>query len=221
MTSNGKPQFLRQVFSQQSHVAVAETLDASVRQDKVRTSSVRVGSRQPVRDANPTRTEAMTGNFTRSKNSPTRKKQRVLVGLWVEPVVKAELQRLAEQEGLTISATGAAFLKQALKNNVDMQYSALLTPIIETAIDKRMRSRDSRLAWLLVRVAFDTGQTRSLVTNILGKQQGMTEDILKNILAMSQRTAKGNITRKTPQIAELMEAVEKWLAEDEKKEPRN
>jgi hypothetical protein len=50
----------------------------------------------------------------------------------------------------------------------------------------------------------------------------MTEDMLKNILAMSQRTAKGNITRKTPQIAELMEAVEKWLnAEDEKKKPNN
>jgi hypothetical protein len=190
-------------------------------QDKVRTSSVRPATHQPVRNANLTRTDAMTGKNTRSKNTPTSKKQRVLVGLWVEPVVKAELQRLAEQEGLTISATGAAFLKQALQNNVDMHYSALLTPIIETAIDKRMRSRDSRLAWLLVRVAFDTGQTRSLVTNILGKQQGMTEDILKNILAMSQRTAKGNITRKTPQIAELMEAVEKWLAEDEKKEPRN
>ncbi len=38
---------------------------------------------------------------------------------------------------------------------------------------------------------------------------------------MSQRTAKGNITRKTPQIAELMEAVEKWLAEDEEKKPNN
>jgi hypothetical protein len=77
-----------------------------------------------------------------------------------------------------------------------------------------MQSRDSRLAWLLVRVAFDTGQTRSLVTNILGRQQGMTEDTLKTILAMSQRTAKGNITRRTPQIAELMEAVEQWLAAD-------
>jgi hypothetical protein len=117
--------------------------------------------------------------------------------------------------------TGSAFLEQALKNNVDMQYSALLTPIIEAAIDKRLRARDARLAWLLVRVAFDTGQTRSLVTNILGKQQGMTEDLLKNILAMSQRTAKGNITRKTPQLTELMEAVEKWLAEDEKTEQAN
>jgi hypothetical protein len=120
-----------------------------------------------------------------------------------------------------VSAAGAAFLKQALQNNVDMHYSALLTPIIEAAIDKRMRQRDSRLAWLLVRVAFDTGQTKSLVTNILGKQQGMTEDALKNILAMSQRTAKGNITRKTPQLAELMEALEKWLAAEQETEPTN
>jgi hypothetical protein len=134
--------------------------------------------------------------------------------------VKGELQRLAAQEGLTVSKTGAALLTQALQHNVNMQYSELLTPIIEAAIDKRMRARDSRLAWLLVRVAFDTGQTRSLVTNILGKQQGMTEDILKNILAMSQRTAKGNITRKSPQLTELMEAVEKWL-DAEGKEPSN
>jgi hypothetical protein len=122
---------------------------------------------------------------------------------------------------LTLSAAGAALLKQALQNNVDMQYSALLTPIIEAAIDKRMRARDSRLAWLLVRVAFDTGQTKSLVTNILGKQSGMTEETLKTVLAMSQRTAKGNITRKTPQLTELMEAVEKWLAEEQEKEPTN
>jgi hypothetical protein len=47
----------------------------------------------------------------------------------------------------------------------------------------------------------------------------MTEDVLKNILAMSQRTAKGNLTRRTLQISELMEAVEKRLAEDEEKKP--
>jgi hypothetical protein len=82
----------------------------------------------------------------------------------------------------------------------------LLYWIIRNEIQQQMKGISSRLAWLLVRISFDTGQTRSLVTNILGRQQGMTEDILKNILAMRQRTAKGNITRKTPQIAELMEA---------------
>jgi hypothetical protein len=167
------------------------------------------------------RPHVLNTGATRSKNKPKPQRKTVHLTLWVDPIVKRELQRVAEQEGLTVSKTGAAFLKQALQNNVNMQYSELLTPIIETAIDKRMRSRDSRLAWLLVRVAFDTGQTRSLVANILGRQQGMTEDILKNILAMSQRNAKGNITRKTPQLTELMEAVEKWLAEDEEKKPNN
>jgi hypothetical protein len=221
MRSNGKPQFIRQIFSLQSNGAAEKRVDAAVVQDKVRTSSVHIGTRQPVPVTKRTRTQAAERKTRRSQNSPTPKRQRVLVGVWVEPIVKRELQRIAQEEGLTVSKAGAALLKQALQHNVDMHYSELLTPVIETAIDKRMRSRDARLAWLLVRIAFDTGQTRALVTNVLGRQQGMTEDILKNILAMSQRTAKGNITRRTPQITELMEAVEKWLAEDEEKEPRN
>jgi hypothetical protein len=221
MVSNGKPQFLQQIFSQQSNVAAETRVDASVGQDKARISSARIGTRQPAPPKNPMRAHGLNTGTTRSKKKPIPKRQTVQITLWVDPIVKRELQRVAEQEGLTVSKTGAALLKQALQNNVNMQYSELLTPIIETAIDKRMRSRDARLAWLLVRVAFDTGQTRALVANILGCQQGVTEDVLKTILVMSQRTAKGNITRKTPQLAELMEAVEKWLAEDEKKEPRN
>jgi hypothetical protein len=221
MASNGKPHFFKNIFLHQSKGGVANAGGRFGMQDKVRTSSVRPASRQPVRDTNPTRTDVLTGKNTRSQNPTDHKKQRVLIGVWVEPVVKAELQRLAAQEGLTVSAAGAALLKQAMQNNVNMQYSALLTPIIEAAIDKRMRARDSRLAWLLVRVAFDTGQTKSLVTNILGKQQGMTEETLKTVLAMSQRTAKGNMTRKTPQLAELMEALEKWLAAEQEREPTN
>jgi hypothetical protein len=221
MAGTGKPQLLQEIFSLRSNGAAGDAGRRFGVQDKVRTSSVRPATHQPVRNANLTRTDAMTGKDTRAKNPNVHKKQRVLVGVWIEPVVKAELQRLAAQEGLTVSATGAALLKQVLQNNVDMQYSALLTPIIEAAIDKRMRARDSRLAWLLVRVAFDTGQTKSLVTNILGKQSGMTEETLKTVLAMSQRTAKGNITRKTPQLTELMEALEKWLAEEQEKEPTN
>jgi hypothetical protein len=36
----------------------------------------------------------------------------------------------------------------------------------------------------------------------------MTEEKLKTILAMSQRTAKGNLTRKSPQLTALLDAVE-------------
>jgi hypothetical protein len=191
--NNGKRQSSKNIFSQQPNGAKAETLNASVMQDKARISSARIGTRQPASHESPMRAHDLNTGAARSKNKPTPKRQTVQLTLWVDPIVKRELQRVAEQEGLTVSKSGSALLKQALQNNVNMQYSALLTPIIEAAIDKRMRSRDSRLAWLLVRVAFDAGQIRSFVANILGRQQGMTEDVLKNILAMSQRTAKGNI----------------------------
>jgi hypothetical protein len=221
MTSNGKPQILMQVFSQQSNVAAGEAVDAAVRQDKARISSAQRGTRQPAPLTKFTRAKPLNSKLPRSQNSPTRNKRTKKLTLWVEPIVKEELERRAKREGLSLSKSGAVFLKRSLQQNIDLEYSALLTPIIEAIIDKRMRERDSRLAWLLVRVAFASEQTRAIVANILGRQQGMTEDILKDILAMSQRTAKGNITRKTPQLTELMEAVEKWLAEDEKKEPRN
>jgi hypothetical protein len=221
MPNNGKHQSSKNIFSHQPNGVLSETLNASVRQDKARKKSARIGTRQPASHQNPMRAHELNTGATRSKNKPNLKRKTVQLTLWVDPIVKGELQRLAEQEGLTVSKTGSAFLKQALQNNVDMHYSALLEPIIRNEIQQQMRGISSRLAWLLVRISFDTGQTRSLVTNILGRQQGMTEETLKTILAMSQRTAKGNITRRSPEMKELFEAVEKWLAEDEKKEPRN
>jgi hypothetical protein len=101
-----------------------------------------------------------------------------------------------------------------------MHYSALLTPIIESAIDKRMRSRDNRLAWLLARNAFAAEQTRAIATNILGRQDDMTEETLKNILAMTKRTAHGILTRRNPELEELIVAIKQWV-DAEEQEPTN
>src|SRR5581483_11265339 len=124
---------------------------------------------------------------------------------------KAELERLAEREGLSVSSTGAAFLEQALQRHLHTQHEALLDTIIEKAIGKHMRSYSTRIALLLVRVAFDAGQTRNLVTNILGRQQGVTPTVLTQILNSSSNAAKGKITRSTPQLEELIAEVEQWF----------
>jgi hypothetical protein len=222
MASNGKPQSLKHIFQSQSNGAAAEAVNASVRQDKGRISSAPIGTAQPAPHTKPIRPQPLNPNGTRSKNKPDPKRKTVHLTLHVDPIVKRELQRLAEQEGLTVSKTGAAFLEQALQNNVDMHYSALLEPIIRHEIHKQMQGISNRLAWLLVRIAFAAEQTRAIVTNILGRQQRMTEEALKTILAMSQRTAKGNITRTSPELRELIDAVENWLlSKDEKQEPSN
>jgi hypothetical protein len=214
MVNNGKAQSAKKVFQNQSNSVINPQTHGDVRQDKARGKSARVGTRQPAPHEQPPRAQPLNPNFPRSKPSNVQKTRTVQLTVWVQPVIKAEIQRLAAQEGLSISATSAAFLEKALQQHIDMQYSALLQPIIENAIKKQMQGMATRFASLLVRVAFDAGQTKSLVTNLLGRQPGVTEEVLKNILARTQQLAKGNITRRTPQLTELIEAVEKWLAKN-------
>ena len=160
------------------------------------------------------RTPQLGSSVARSQE-PTRNRRLERVTIWVEPAVKAEVERIAGQEGVSLSAAGAAFLREAVRQKLHVQHAVLLQPIIEQAIRRQMGTLSTRLAWLLVRVAFDAGQTRSLVTNILGRQAGVSPEVLKTILAGSGKSAKANITRRTPQMTELIEAVEKWMVTEE------
>jgi hypothetical protein len=218
MASNGKPQLVRHIFSQQSNGAGGEAVNASVRQDKARISSARTATGQPAAVSRTPRATGLHQKRTRTTNGNTRQKTRVHLDLWVNPIVKAELQRIAEQEGLSMSNAGAAFLERALQHNSDMQYHALLEPVIKSTIHTHLAGGFNRLAWLLVRIAFATEQTRAITTNTLGRMPEMTEEKLKHILAMSQRAAKGNITHTSPEMRELIDAVEKFLFADAESE---
>jgi hypothetical protein len=184
-----------------------------VRQDKARLENAREAPRQPALDTHVSRAKLTNNSVVRSQ-SVAGKQSKVQVTLWVDPDIKAHLERRARQEGLSLSPAGAAFLRKAVQQDIDLQYSALLRPIIEDAIAKQMAGIATRLTWLLVRIAFDAGQTRSLVTNILGKQLDKNQPLFKTILDGSARSAKANIMRRTPQITELISSVEQWMTED-------
>jgi hypothetical protein len=111
-----------------------------------------------------------------------------------------------------------AYLRRALRQDIDLQYTATLEPVIERILAKYLNHRDSRIISLLVRIAFDSGQTRSIVTNILGLQPDITPELLREIIEESDKRAKTNITRKTPQITSLMEALEQWFFQTNREE---
>lgn len=211
MTNNQKPHSKQNVFSKKENLLKNAKTHGGVRQDKARIFSARTASNQPASQEEAMRAQTMNSKTSRSQNSSVPKRRTEQLTLWVKPIVKAELQRIAEREGISVSSVGGSFLEKVLQQSIDLQYSALLQPIIEQAIAREMRTISTRLAWLLVRVAFDAGQTRGIVTNILGRQPGVTPDILNTILDGSGKTAKANITRRTPQIIDLIEAVEKWI----------
>jgi hypothetical protein len=208
------PQSSHNVFLQRQQSLNQQQAHRGVRQDKRAFASARTAARQAAPDTKGIRAQQVKQKRVRSHINFTLHQKAVKVTAWVKPGVKAELERLAKQEGLSVSATSAALLEEAVRQKLHVQHAVLLQPLIEQAIRQQMKGISTKLAWLLVRVAFDAGQTRSLVTNILSRQPGMTEPMLKNLMINSSKTAKGNITRKTPQLTDLMEAVEQWLVAD-------
>src|SRR5437764_15497364 len=124
--------------------------------------------------------------------SPAKRKT-VHFSLWVKPSVKAELRRIAQAEGLTASRTGALALEEWLARRSHIQHRGIFQPMIEQAIATQMRAYSSRIALLLVRSLFASEQTRALVANILGRQPGVSQEVLDHILDGYSDTAKRTI----------------------------
>jgi hypothetical protein len=143
------------------------------------------------------------------------KRKTVQLTLWVKPAVKQEFQRIAKAEGLTVSRTSATALEEWLARRSHIQHAGIFQPMIERAIAKEMRAYSSRIAILLVRSMFESGQTRTLVANILGMQPGITKKTLDHTLDCSRDIAKRNITRVTPQLDSLVTEIEQWLLQGE------
>src|SRR2546421_4876346 len=148
---------------------------------------------------------------TQEQSQP--KRQLVKITIWARPAAKDELQRVADAEGLTLSRTGAGALEDWLARRSHIQHRGIFQPMIERAIAKEMRAYSSRLALLLVRSMFASEQTRALVSNVFGRQPGVTQPVLEHILDGTSDTARRNITRVTPRLATLIREVEQWLAQ--------
>jgi hypothetical protein len=141
----------------------------------------------------------------------TKPAKAVKVTLWVKPAVQAELKRLAEMDQLTVSKTGAALLEAAIHQRIHTQHALLLEPIIEQSVRKELRSFGNRLVFFLLRVAFASEQARILITNVLDRllrREGGGEQTLTTLVDQSNKLARRNIIRKSPQLQTLLEEWE-------------
>jgi hypothetical protein len=211
MQNNSLPHSHQNVFSNQPNRTKNKDAHGDVGQDKRAFTRARIPSHQAARSHVPMRAQPTDNKSPRSQNTPVAKRRTVQLTLWTNPIVKAEIQRIAKREGLSDSAVGAAILEKALQQNADLEYGALLRPIIENAIQTNLQTMSTRLALLLVRVAFASEQTRSLVTNLLKRQPGLSPEALDDILDRSAEAAKGKITKKTPQLEKVIAEVKDWL----------
>lgn len=198
------------------HSASVQQPLRGVRQDNPAAPRARTATPQPASPPKPLRSHPLQIKPPRTQKRPIPTRKTVQLVLWVKPVVKAELARIAEAEKLSVSATGAAFLEKAIQTDIHTQHGALFDTIIDKAIGRHMRAYSNRLAVLLVRSVFATEQIRSIVTNILSRQHGMTQNELATIITASDKKARGNITHITPQLQTFIAAVQRQLEEEVK-----
>jgi len=137
------------------------------------------------------------------------------MGFWLKPSTAAEIRRRAAQTGLSASATGANFLDEMVMRDLQMQHGALLEPMVDQAIRKRMRC----LAELLLLLLYDCSQMKYLLVNSLGRLPDypvMSEDMFNRVRDESTRAAKRDLRGRSPHLKALIaEELEYFLQEGE------
>jgi hypothetical protein len=122
---------------------------------------------------------------------------------------------MAEMNGISPSAQGAALLEEMLRQKLHIQQAATLETALERIINRAVSRRDARLAHLLVRIAFSAEQGRGLVSTILSRMPGMTTTLHDQILDRAEDAAKSKITQSSPQLEDILKDLEAMLSEQE------
>ena len=113
----------------------------------------------------------------------------------VKRFVKAEIHRIAKENKISDSAAGSALLERMIQHNADMQYGALLEPIIKNEIRKDMGGFSNRLAYLTVQVYYSAEESRIINTRVLSYLFGSDTEIYKQVVAEAKKEARANIRR--------------------------
>ena len=135
---------------------------------------------------------------------------------WVERPVSQEIDRIAKEFGQTRSHTIATLLKEAVNQRLHVHHAVMLSPLVRKSVVKAVQG----ILPLLIAIAYDSHQTRSLAGIALAKSIRPKE--MEDIRERTAKLAKNSILHQRPQIAELVDIAKNWFAaleEGEKADP--
>jgi hypothetical protein len=178
--------------------------------DKYVRSRVRTASDQPVTEGEPLRTPPASSARVRSKKRSTKRRLRQLA-TWVEDPIVFKIQQKARAKKMSMSATIRSLLITVLREDDDTIDAALAPEMIEASVARAVGRIVSGLVSFLVRHTFELGQVKALSTNTLAMQEGVTEEVLKDIREDADRRTRASLSRKNPKLADISKAVEAWI----------
>ena len=177
--------------------------NAGVRQDKYPPGRIDVASDQPQSAAAPTES-ASNGIFppnppadNRPKHHGSETRQTAQIAGRAPFPAKAKIQAIAKAQGLSESQVVVSLVQKALQIDGDVQYGAMLRPVIQDQIHKDMQSYSNRNYNINFQALYAAEQNRLLSIHILSFLTDLVDasDQLVPIITASQQNAWENITK--------------------------
>ena len=131
----------------------------------------------------------------------------VQIATWVDEPIRIEVDRFAQDLGISRSAMAAQLIEQAVHQKLHIIHAQSMGSIVEKAVSKALQ----RLIPFITQISYDANQSQILNGHILGQILKDDEE-LKRIRDRAASLARKNIFHIRPQIKEITEAVKLWFA---------
>jgi hypothetical protein len=161
--------------------------------DEIRSNQDSIQS-SPSNTAGPQRSDTI-GIHTTTNDFTEVDEPLVPITIHIPKTWKAQIQRIAAQDGESDSATARAFLGRGMQANIDMQYGAMIKPVIERAIRDNFHRYSDRQANINLQTLNSSEQNRNLSIHILRFITDLVDsaDELVPIIKSSQELALDNV----------------------------
>jgi hypothetical protein len=149
---------------------------------------------------------------------PTRKhstkRKTVFAGAWIDFDTDAYIEHRKKQDkNLTRSRVIATMLRERAQDDAFARSQAILVPIIQQAIRSEFRAFANRFLALIARLTYEVSQILFLLVSFLRLYLGEDQTILHRLETQSETHARVNITRRTPQVDEVIGRLKQSLEE--------
>ena len=162
---------------------------------------------------------ALNTKNTQGQKTPSARVKLVHSTFHIEPGVRVEMERIADDRGLSLSQVANLACRFYVNATIEKQHYESLRDVFRQIIREELQAFGHRLVYFLMRIAFSAEQAKLLITNVLKfvlKLAGLDQKTYVTLVDESAKLAKRNILANTPQFKALLAEWE----ESERKEGR-
>jgi hypothetical protein len=181
-------------------------------------------SEQPGLSADEPSPQTMCSNGHRSQSRALPPVKLVHSTFWLDPRVRAELEREAKDRGIPFSQMGAIACRDWVRYEINRQQTSLFEEKLRHIVREEIHALRDNLVVFELKNACVSEQSRIIMTDLYKrylKHTGMSLEQFYQFLDQSDEMAKENILKRSPKFTELLAQWEAAQAANRKEDKTN